>query len=211
MRLPPSPFLYPVLDAGLLAGREVGAVVAALAGAGCSLLQVRAKELSDARLVRFAREAVLASHAGGAHLLVNDRPDVALIVGADGVHLGQEDLSPADARALLPPGSIVGVSTHDLGQLRAALREPVDYVALGPVFATRTKARPDPVVGTEMVREARQMSDRPLVAIGGIEPDNAAEVVRAGADGLAVISALLLATDLGAAVRAFAAALGGAR
>jgi len=139
--------------------------------------------------------------------VVNDRPDVAVILGADGVHLGQDDLEPRAVRSLLSPGTLLGVSTHDLEQLRRARDEPVDYVAIGPVFATRSKAEPDPVVGLATVRAARALTSRPLIAIGGITEDNARSVAEAGADGLAVISALLSQPDLAAAARRFAAVL----
>ena len=112
-------------------------------------------------------------------LVVNDRADVARMLGADGVHVGQDDLPPREVRRLLPAGSILGLSTHGLGQLDAARDEPVDYVAIGPVFPTRTKADPHPVVGLETVRRARQRTRRPLVAIGGITAENARSVVEA--------------------------------
>ena len=157
-----------------------------------------------------ARDAVAAAHAAGALLVVNDRPDVARLAGADGVHVGQDDLAPADVRALLP-GGIVGVSTHDRAQLAAAASSGADYVAVGPVFATTSKARPDPVVGLELLRAARGLTRAPLVAIGGITAENAADVIAAGADGVAVIGALLQAPDPGEAFRRLDAALRPAR
>jgi thiamine-phosphate pyrophosphorylase len=199
--LPAGPFLYPVVDAALLGERPVGPSVAALVAGGARIVQLRAKGLSDGRLLELAAEALAVTRGAGALLVVNDRPDVARILGADGVHLGQEDLAPHDVRALLAPGSIVGLSTHSLEQLARAEAEPVDYVAIGPVFPTRTKSHPDPVVGLEMVRRARERTRRPLVAIGGITSENARSVVEAGADGVAVISALLLAADLEGAAR----------
>jgi thiamine-phosphate pyrophosphorylase len=134
---------------------------------------------------------------------------VAIILGADGVHLGQDDLDPRQVRPLLPPGTLLGVSTHNLEQLARAAGEIVDYVAIGPVFPTRSKAAPDPVVGLEMVRRARTLISRPLVAIGGITETNARAVVAAGADGVAVISALRSRPDLAAVARALRAALEG--
>jgi thiamine-phosphate pyrophosphorylase len=199
--LPAGPFLYPVVDAALLGERPVGLSVAALVAGGARIVQLRAKGLSDGRLLELAAEALAVTRGAGALLVVNDRPDVARILGADGVHLGQEDLAPHEVRALLAPGSIVGLSTHSLEQLGRAEAEPVDYVAIGPVFPTRTKSHPDPVVGLEMVRRARERTRRPLVAIGGITSENARSVVEAGADGVAVISALLLAADLEGAAR----------
>ena len=206
--LPPRPFLYPIVDVAALGERAVGSVVAALAAGGAKVVQFRAKGLSDRRFLDLAAEALAAARAGGAALIVNDRPDVALILGADGVHLGQDDLDPRAVRPLLPPGALLGVSTHNLEQVERAAGAPVDYLAIGPVFPTRSKAAPDPVVGLEMVRKARALVTGSLVAIGGITEENARSVVDAGADGVAVISALLSQADLAAAGRRFAAALG---
>jgi len=206
--LPPRPFLYPIVDVAALGERAVGGAVAALVAGGARVVQFRAKDLSDRRFLDLAAEALAAARAGGAALVVNDRPDVALILGADGVHLGQDDLDPHAVRTLLPPGTLLGVSTHTLEQLERAAGAPVDYLAIGPVFATRSKAAPDPVVGLEMVRKARALAAGTLVAIGGITEENARSVVEAGADGVAVISALLSQADLTAAGRRFTAALG---
>jgi thiamine-phosphate pyrophosphorylase len=206
--LPPRPFLYPIVDVAALGERAVGSAVAALAAGGAKVVQFRAKGLPDRRFLDLAAEALAAARAGGAALIVNDRPDVALILGADGVHLGQDDLDPRAVRTLLPPGALLGVSTHNLEQLERAAGAPVDYLAIGPVFPTRSKAAPDPVVGLEMVRKARALVTGSLVAIGGITEENARSVVDAGADGVAVISALLSQADLAAAGRRFAAALG---
>ncbi|PYQ08245.1 MAG: thiamine phosphate synthase [Acidobacteria bacterium] len=205
--LPPRPFLYPIVDVATLGDRPVGSAVAGVVAGGAKLVQFRAKGLPDRRFLALASEALAAARRGGAMLVVNDRPDVAVILGADGVHLGQDDLEPSAVRSLLPPGTLLGVSTHDLEQLRRATDEPVDYVAIGPVFPTRSKAAPDPVVGLATVRAARALTSRPLIAIGGITEDNARSVVEAGADGLAVISALLSQPDLAAAARRFAAVL----
>jgi thiamine-phosphate pyrophosphorylase len=205
--LPPRPFLYPIVDVATLGERPVGPAVAAVVAGGARLVQFRGKDLPDRRFLALAAEALAAAREGGAMLVVNDRPDVALILGADGVHLGQDDLEPRAVRPLLPPDALLGVSTHGLEQLRRAADEPVDYVAIGPVFPTRSKAKPDPVVGLEAVRAARALTSRPLVAIGGITEDNARSVAEAGADGVAVVSALLSRPDLAAAVRALQAAL----
>ncbi len=205
--LPPRPFLYPIVDVATLGDRPVGPAVAAVVAGGARLVQFRGKGLPDRRFLALAAEALAAARRGGAMLVVNDRPDVAVILGADGVHLGQDDLEPRAVRSLLSPGTLLGVSTHDLEQLRRARDEPVDYVAIGPVFATRSKAEPDPVVGLATVRAARALTSRPLIAIGGITEDNARSVAEAGADGLAVISALLSQPDHAAAARRFAAVL----
>jgi thiamine-phosphate pyrophosphorylase len=206
-RLPPAPFVYPIVDAGLIGRGRIGEVVSALARAGARLIQLRAKGLRDRALLDCVREAVAAAHAAGALLIVNDRPDVSRIVDADGVHVGQDDLVPGDVRRLLGPRAIVGISTHDLAQAVAASATGADYVAVGPVFATTTKQRADPVVGLDLVRAARAALAGPLVAIGGITHANARDVAAAGADGLAVASALLRAEDVGAALRAMMAGL----
>ena len=195
------------MDAGRLRGRDAASVVDALARAGAALIQIRAKGMADRPFLALAREAVAAAHASGSLLVVNDRADIASLAGADGLHVGQEDLSGADARKVIGAGRLLGVSTHGLAQLAAAAAGPVDYVAIGPVFATRSKAKPDPVVGLEMVRRARAATTRPLVAIGGVTRANAGAVVAAGADGVAVISDILDAPDLVHAFAELAAAL----
>lgn len=182
-------------------------MAAALRG-GARVVQMRAKDLPDRALLALAREGVAAARARGALLIVNDRPDVALLAGADGVHLGQEDLAPRDARLALPAGALLGLSTHDDGQVEAAAGEPVDYVAIGPVFPTRTKTDARPTVGLDGVRSARARTRLPLVAIGGITADNARAVIEAGADGVAVLSAVLAGDDVEAAVRRLRAAVG---
>jgi thiamine-phosphate pyrophosphorylase len=205
--LPSAPFLYAILDADFLRGRSVGALIAELVSGGAGLLQLRAKRDSDRRFVDLAREAVAASRAAGVPLLINDRPDIARLVGADGVHVGQEDL-PADVvRGLLPAGALVGVSTHDAAQFEDAVRMPVDYVAVGPVFPTHTKDRPSPVVGLDFVRRARTATRLPLVAIGGVTRGNAGAVIEAGADGIAVISAVLQPGDTLGATRVLVEAM----
>ncbi|HET6900226.1 MAG TPA: thiamine phosphate synthase [Vicinamibacteria bacterium] len=207
--LPPAPFAYPIVDAGRLRGRDPAFVVDSLARAGARLIQLRVKGLTDRAWLAMAGAALAAARASGAHLVVNDRADIARIVGADGLHVGQDDLTGADARTVVGPGVLLGVSTHNLAQLAAAAMEAVDYVAIGPVFPTRTKDNPDPVVGLEMVRRARAATTRPLVAIGGITRANARSVIEAGADGVAVISDLLDAPDLARAFTELAAAIRG--
>jgi len=157
---------------------------------GASLIQLRDKEASGRELLDQAIACLKLTREAGATLIINDRVDVALTAGADGVHLGQDDLSVDEAREILGEDKIIGVSTHSIDQFRAALETSANYIALGPVFPTLTKENPAPVVGLEMVREARKLTDRPLVAIGGINLGRAPEVIEAGADCVAVISAL---------------------
>jgi thiamine-phosphate pyrophosphorylase len=212
-QLPERPFLYPILDVALLGGRPVAEAVAAVARGGARLVQLRAKKVTGRVLVGLAEEAQQAARAADVLLIVNDRPDVARIVGADGVHVGQDDLPPSDVRRVLGAGAVVGFSTHSLAQLEWPLEndQPVDYLAVGPVFPTRTKQDADPVVGLDLVRRARQRVALPLVAIGGITAENARDVIDAGADGVAVISALLATADLEAATRRLIAAIAAAR
>jgi thiamine-phosphate diphosphorylase len=139
----------------------------------------------------------------GVTLVVNDRPDVAFAAEASGVHVGQEDLSVEAARSVIGAGKLLGVSTHNLEQFRRAASTSADYVAVGPVFSTSTKANPDPVVGIELIRRMRPLTDKPIVAIGGITLESAAELIRAGADSVAVISDILLAPDAGLRARQY--------
>jgi thiamine-phosphate pyrophosphorylase len=205
--LPAPPFLYAIVDTSLLAGRRVADLVAELASGGAGLLQLRAKAETDARFLHLAHECAEAARRACVPLLVNDRPDIARIVGADGVHVGQSDLPAAVARRLLGEDALVGVSTHDEVELDLACRGPVDYVAVGPVFPTRSKENADSAVGLDFVRRARRTTALPIVAIGGIDAGNAADVIGAGADGVAVISALLGERDVAAAAARLHAAL----
>jgi thiamine-phosphate pyrophosphorylase len=202
--------LYPILDASYSFVRPAAVALDSLARAGCRLVQLRAKELATGAFYEWAREAVKSAEGLGIQIRVNDRADVALAVGASGVHLGQEDLSPSAARQILGPSRIIGLSTHSVEQAREAARLPIDYVAIGPVFATKSKKSAYRPLGPEGVRRARQVVTRPLVAIGGIGLANGREVLEAGADSLAVISALMEADDLETAARAMLEAWTGA-
>jgi thiamine-phosphate pyrophosphorylase len=157
---------------------------------GANFIQLRDKEAGGRELLEQAMACLKLTRKAGATLIVNDRVDVALTAGADGVHLGQDDLSVDEAREILGEDIIIGVSTHSIAQFRAALETSANYIAVGPVYPTITKENPAPVVGLELVREARKLTDRPLVAIGGISHARAPEVIAAGADCVAVISAL---------------------
>jgi thiamine-phosphate pyrophosphorylase len=188
------PPLYAILDPDFTTV-PLPQLAASLSNAGVRLMQLRCKHASAARIHALASELAALLEPTGTRLIVNDRADVAALSGASGVHVGQEDLPVEDARRFCPAPLWVGVSTHNLEQLREADGTSADYIAVGPVFRTVTKANPDPVVGIEFVRAARQLTRKPLVAIGGITLESAAEVFRAGADSLAVISDLIAAPD----------------
>lgn len=164
---------------------------------GATIVQYRDKTGDAMRMLACTRELRRVTQ-GRATLVINDRADICLAAGADGVHLGQDDLSPAGARRIFSQeGSkrskplVVGFSTHNLDQVREADTMPIDYIAVGPVFATASKASPDPVIGLEGVRQARAATLKPLVAIGGITRKNCLQVRDAGADAVAVIADLL--------------------
>jgi thiamine-phosphate pyrophosphorylase len=192
------PRLYPILDAELVLREVVDdrvrrqallrRVVAELADAGVEILQYRNKQDADETVAEDARG--IREAAGGMKLILNDRVALAARIGWDGVHVGQEDLPAREARKLVGPAAWVGLSTHNETQLRAANLEPVNYIAIGPVFATASKANPDPVIGLEGVRRALSLTNKPLVAIGGITAETAAAVIEAGADAVAVIAAI---------------------
>jgi thiamine-phosphate diphosphorylase len=203
-RRPPFSRLYPILDSSRQRFEALAPSVRALARAGVRLVQLRGKELSAAELQRWALAAREATRKEGMRLLVNDRADVALLAGADGVHLGQEDLSPESARRLLGSSAIIGLSTHDLGEARKAdAAEAVDYVAIGPIFETSTTRSGRGTLGVRGARAVREAVKKPLVAIGGITIENAPALFAAGIDGVAVISALGAGDDLETTARAF--------
>ncbi len=183
------PKLYAITDRqwSNLAHEEI---VRMLLDGGARLIQLRDKEASGRELLDQAIACLRLTRRAGATLIINDRVDVALTAGADGVHLGQDDLPVAEAREILGNDKIIGVSTHSIAQFRAALETSADYIAVGPVYPTKTKEDASRVVGLEFVREARKLTDRPLVAIGGVNPRRAPKVIAAGADCVAVISAL---------------------
>ncbi len=185
------PRLYPILDAGLLSARHIPIeqFVRDLAAAGVTLLQYRDKSAPPQTIL--ANLKLIREVAPGVTLLLNDRPDLARLGGCDGVHVGQTDLHPNDARTILGPGKIIGVSTHNLSQFEAAMETEADYLAIGPIYATTTKQNPDPVTGLELLRQTRRLTSKPIVAIGGITPQRAREVLDAGADSIAMISALV--------------------
>lgn len=189
MRLPR---VYPILDTESLARRGITleAAAAAFLEGGAGILQIRHKQHWSRGLFESARQVARLCREAGAPLIVNDRADFAMLLQA-GLHLGQDDLAPRDARMLMGGGATIGFSSHNVHQLCAAGGEPVDYVALGPIFRTGSKSNPDPVIGVEEVRRCRPLLDQPLVAIGGITQENAVQVLNAGADSVAVIAGLL--------------------
>jgi thiamine-phosphate pyrophosphorylase len=186
------PRLYPILDTASLEAHRFPCERAAalwLEG-GARLLQLRHKAPWSRTMYGTAREIARLCRDAGALLIVNDRADIALLLEA-GLHVGQDDLAPADARRLLGPDAVIGFSSHNPGQVRAAAAEPVSYVAFGPLYPTTSKRNPDPVTGIERLKECRALVDKPLVAIGGITRQTAPAVLAAGADAVAVIRDLL--------------------
>jgi thiamine-phosphate pyrophosphorylase len=185
------PRLYAIADAAFFStAKELLAFGEEVAAGGCSVLQYRNKSGNARVMLEQAR--ALKKHLGDSvRLIMNDRADLCLAAGFDGVHVGQEDLSPESVRRIIGPDRWLGVSTHNPEQLREADLTPADYLAIGPVFATSSKAKADPVVGLEGVRRAGELTRKPLVAIGGITRANAASVIQVGADSVAVISDLL--------------------
>ena len=186
------PRFYPILDTELCARRSLDIVSAAEAilDSGGSMVQLRHKTHFSRDLFAQAQKIASLCSDASACFIVNDRADIAMLLDA-GLHVGQDDLPPAAARRLIGPSRVLGFSTHNQQQLEAALREPVDYLAFGPIFATRSKLNPDPVVGLDELRRLRALTGKPLVAIGGITLANARRVIDAGADSVAVISDLI--------------------
>ncbi len=191
------PRLYAVVDAGFFSTtEELQAFAEELIAGGCTLLQYRNKGGSARMMLGQAWELRRRCRTGVSDprvpkLIMNDRADLCLVAEFDGVHVGQDDLLPGSVRGIIGPDRWLGVSTHNSEQLQEADQTSADYLAIGPVFSTSSKDRPDPVVGLEGVRRARQLTRKPLVAIGGITRANAASVIEAGADSVAVISDLL--------------------
>ena len=188
------PRLYVILDAGMLT-EPARDTAKKLMQAGVQLLQYRNKKAAAREVWMESRAIAEVARAANGSFFVNDRPDVAYLSGAAGVHVGQEDLSAEQARAVIGPDRWVGVSTHSLKQFEEAAATSADYIAVGPIFPTSSKANPDPVVGTELLRRVRPLTPKPIVAIGGITLDRAPEVLAAGADSVAVISDILQAED----------------
>ena len=186
------PAVYPITDRRL-SGLRHAEQVTRLAAGGATIVQLREKSLSPRDFFDQATEAIEIARDRGIKLIINDRVDIALAIGADGVHLGQDDLDPEYARRILGKSAIIGYSTHSVEQAIAAVRLPIDYIAIGPAFPTATKENPDAVVGTDGIAAVRTaIGSFPLVAIGGIDINNIAHVMSAGADSAAVISSVLV-------------------
>ncbi len=189
------PKIYPITDtriAGMSHLDQVEGLVEGLVDGGATLIQLRDKEASPQEFYLKAKDVVTFAHKRGVRVIINDRVDIAIAAGADGVHLGQDDLPPDRARKLLGSDAIVGFSTHSVIQAVEAIRMPVDYIAIGPVFETRTKENPDEVIGLDGIRAVRrEIGIFPLVAIGGITSSTVRDVLGAGADSVAIISDLL--------------------
>jgi len=189
------PRVYPITDTQI-SGLSHAEQVALLADGGATVVQLRDKHASAKEFYEEAKAALAVARARDVQLIINDRADIALALGADGVHLGQDDLPPAAARRLLGQDFVIGFSTHNLKQAIEASTWPVDYLAIGPIFPTSTKQNPDPVVGLDGLRVVREaIGERPLVGIGGITRPEARAVIDAGADSVALIRNLLSSPD----------------
>ncbi len=197
--------LYVLITSSMCPGSARETARAAIAG-GADVIQVREKDVSDAQFLALAAEMRELADETGRMLIINDRPDIASLVGADGVHLGQTDLPIAEARRLLRPGAVVGRSCHDMRQVRAAVTEGADYISVGPMFETATKDA-GPLAGPELLREATGHVDLPIVPIGGITAENVDVLIEAGAKRVAVCSTVCSADDPKAAAAAIRAHL----
>ncbi|MGQ9467265.1 MAG: thiamine phosphate synthase [Anaerolineae bacterium] len=193
--------LYVITDAKLSRGRSHLEVIRAAIQGGATIVQYREKEGTTRQLVEEARALLELAHQMGVPLIVNDRVDIALAVDADGVHVGQDDMPAPIARKLMGPGKIIGVSATNLEEALQAERDGADYIGAGPIFATPTKPDAAPPMGLEGLAEICRRVSIPVVAIGGINEENAAAVIRAGAAGVAVVSAIVAAPDVEASAR----------
>ncbi|MGE5851412.1 MAG: thiamine phosphate synthase [Candidatus Methylomirabilota bacterium] len=210
MRNPREWGVYLVTDRHQTGGRDLLDVVGRALAAGVRAVQLREKDLPTRDLYHLAEKLLAKTRAAGAALLINDRVDVAMALAADGVHLTRRSLPPRESRALLGPGRLIGVSAHSLADVREAEDGGADFVALGPIFETPSKAAYGPPLTTAPLREARAMTGLPILAIGGIQVTRVPEVMTDGADGIAVISAVMAAPDPGRAAAALLAAVSAA-
>lgn len=203
--------LYVIVASDLSRDRHPADVVRAAAAGGATAVQLREKGLSDRRFFELGQAVAAAARSLGLFFLVNDRVDLALALAADGVHLGQDDLPAAVARRLLGPKALIGVTVETEAEAQAAAAAGADYLGTGPIYATTTKPDAGAPYGPAIVQRVRRAGGLPVVAVGGITPDNAAAVVAAGADGVCVASAVAAAPDVAAAARALRQAIDAAR
>jgi thiamine-phosphate pyrophosphorylase len=199
LALPP---LYVILDAALLPSDPIE-FTEGLLQAGARLFQYRDKTSSSREFLHASQALCLSVRQRGGTFMVNDRADIARLCGANGLHLGQMDLSLERARKVMDSESVIGISTHNVAQFKLAAESSADYIAVGPIFKTSSKGNPDPVVGVEFILQLRKLTTKTIVAIGGITAENAAEVFEAGADSVAVISDILRAKSPAARVRQY--------
>jgi thiamine-phosphate pyrophosphorylase len=195
--------LYLILDPSINSGRDLLMVLREAATGGIKLFQYRNKQASMGQAYEEGLRLREAARQTNAYFIVNDRCDLALALDADGVHLGQEDLALPDARALLGPDRLIGISTHNPEQVRTATEEGADYLGFGPIFATTSKSDHEPVVGVEGLAAIRPLTPLPIFAIGGIQPQTYRAILSAGANGAAVMSAILHAPDISRVIDAF--------
>jgi len=203
--------LYVITDEGLAGGLPHSEIARRAVLGGADAIQLRDKTLPPRDMVRVGREIREITRSAGAFFIVNDRLDIALACGADGIHLGQDDMMCCTARQLSPAGFIIGASVGSVDEALDAERQGADYVAVSPVFSTGSKANAGPGYGLATVGEIRAAVSIPVIAIGGIGPANAADVIGAGADGIAVISAVVSQPDITAAARDLAAIIAAAK
>lgn len=197
-----------VTDRGLAGGRSLVEVGLAAARGGATMVQLREKDATTRAFLEEARALKAALTPLGAPLIINDRLDIALAVDADGVHVGQSDMPVAEARRLLGPGKLIGLSITTVDEARRPDAEAADYLGVGPIHLQQTKADAAPPLGLDGLRQVRALTKKPIVAIGGLTPENSASALAAGADGLAVVSAIVAAPDPEAAARRFMALFG---
>ncbi len=203
--------LYLVTDHHQTAGRDLLEVVNAALRAGVRAVQLREKDLTTRDVFHLGEKMLAMTRAAGSALLINDRVDVAMALQADGVHLTRRSLPPREARDLLGPGSLIGVSCHSLAEVQEAVGGGADFVVCGPIFETPSKAAFGPPVTTALLSQARSATSLPILAIGGIHRARIPDVMRAGADGVAVISAVMAAPDPGLAASELLAAIAASR